>query len=48
MRIDVHSHFMSEKVARTLEKRSHFLCTRFIDGATMSSAWIELRATYGF
>jgi len=33
MRIDVHTHFMSEKVAQRLEKRSHFPYTRFIDGA---------------
>jgi len=32
MRIDVHTHFMSEQVARTLEKRSHFPYTRFVDG----------------
>jgi hypothetical protein len=32
MRIDVHTRFMSEQVARTLEKRSHFPYTRFVDG----------------
>jgi len=32
MRIDVHTHFMSEQVARTLEKRSQFPYTRFVDG----------------
>lgn len=32
MRIDVHTHFMSEQMARTLEKRSHFPYTRFVDG----------------
>jgi aminocarboxymuconate-semialdehyde decarboxylase len=31
MRIDVHTHFMSEKVAKTLEKRSQFPYTRFVD-----------------
>jgi predicted TIM-barrel fold metal-dependent hydrolase len=33
MRIDVHTHFLSEKVARALEKRSRFPYTRFVDGA---------------
>jgi aminocarboxymuconate-semialdehyde decarboxylase len=32
MRIDIHSHFLSEKVARVLEKRTHFPYTRFVDG----------------
>ena len=32
MRIDVHTHFLSEKVARVLERRSHFPYTRFVDG----------------
>lgn len=32
MRIDVHTHFMSEKMAQMLEKRSHFPYTRFVDG----------------
>lgn len=32
MRIDVHNHFMSEKMAQMLEKRSHFPYTRFVDG----------------
>ncbi len=32
MRIDVHTHFLSEKVARVLEKRSHFPYSRFVDG----------------
>jgi aminocarboxymuconate-semialdehyde decarboxylase len=32
MRIDVHTHFLSEKVARVLEKRSHFPYARFVDG----------------
>ncbi|MBI3757093.1 MAG: amidohydrolase family protein [Deltaproteobacteria bacterium] len=32
MRIDVHSHFLSEKVARVLEKRSRFPYSRFVDG----------------
>lgn len=32
MKIDVHSHFLSEKMAQLLEKRSHFPYTRFADG----------------
>ena len=32
MKIDVHTHFMSEQMARHLEKRSHFPYTKFIDG----------------
>jgi predicted TIM-barrel fold metal-dependent hydrolase len=32
MRIDVHSHFLSEKIAHTLEQRSHFPYTRLVDG----------------
>jgi aminocarboxymuconate-semialdehyde decarboxylase len=32
MRIDVHSHFMSEKFARMLEKRSRFPYARLVDG----------------
>ena len=32
MRIDVHTHFLSEKMARVLERRSHFPYTRFVDG----------------
>lgn len=32
MRIDVHTHFLSEKIARVLEKRSHFPYSRFTDG----------------
>lgn len=32
MRIDVHSHFMSPKLARTLERRSRFPYTRLVDG----------------
>jgi len=32
MRIDVHNHFLSEKVARVLEKRSSFPYSRFVDG----------------
>ncbi len=31
MRIDVHSHFLSEKVAKVLEKRSRFPYSRFVD-----------------
>ncbi len=33
MRIDVHSHFMSEKFARMLEKRSRFPYARLVDGS---------------
>ncbi len=32
MKIDVHTHFMSEKIAQTLGKRSQFPYTRFVDG----------------
>ena len=32
MRIDVHSHFMSQHIATALEKRSHFPYTRLVDG----------------
>jgi predicted TIM-barrel fold metal-dependent hydrolase len=32
MRIDVHTHFLSEKVARVLEKRSRFPYTRLVNG----------------
>ena len=32
MRIDVHTHFLSEHMARTLEKRSHFPFSRLTDG----------------
>lgn len=32
MKIDVHTHFMSEKIAKALEERSDFPYTRFIDG----------------
>ncbi|MBI3247550.1 MAG: amidohydrolase [Deltaproteobacteria bacterium] len=32
MRIDVHTHFMTEKIAKALEKRSRFPYTRFVDG----------------
>jgi len=33
MRIDVHTHFLSEKIARVLEQRSHFPYARFVDGS---------------
>ncbi len=33
MRIDVHTHFLSEKIARVLEKRSNFPYSRFVDGS---------------
>ena len=32
MKIDVHTHFLSEHIARTLEKRSDFPYTRLVDG----------------
>ncbi len=32
MKIDVHTHFLSEYIARTLEKRSNFPYTRLVDG----------------
>ncbi len=32
MKIDVHSHFMSPQIARTLEKRSDFPYSRLVDG----------------
>ena len=32
MKIDVHTHFLSKKIAQTLEKRSDFPYTRLVDG----------------